>query len=66
MLTRSRSVHQRNTNAHGPETGAMPSPSVSVRMIARRGYGFHSRKALISMLFLCKGGIELNPPLPTR
>jgi transposase len=37
-----------------------------IRMIARRAYGFHSRQALISMLFLCKGGIELNPPLPAH
>ena len=29
-------------------------------------YGFHSHGALISMLFLCCGGIELAPPLPTR
>jgi len=35
-----------------------------LRMIARRAYGFHSAPALISMLFLCCGGIELNPALP--
>ena len=38
-------------------------------MIARRAYGFYgfqSHGALISMLFLCGGGIELAPPLPTR
>ena len=37
-----------------------------LRVIARRAYGFHSPGALISMLFLCCGGIELVPPLPTR
>ncbi len=37
-----------------------------LRVIARRAYGFHSAGALISMLFLCCGGIELAPPLPTR
>ena len=37
-----------------------------LRVIARRAYGFHSAGALISMLFLCCGGIELHPPLPTR
>lgn len=37
-----------------------------LRMIARRAYGFHSPDALIAMLFLTCGGIELNPPLPTR
>ena len=31
----------------------------------RRAYGFHSHGALISMLFLCYGGIELAPPQPT-
>ncbi len=36
-----------------------------LRVIARRAYGFHSPDALISMLFLCCGGIELAPPLPT-
>ena len=36
-----------------------------LRVIARRAYGFHSHGALISMLFLCCGGIELAPPLPT-
>ena len=35
-----------------------------LRMIARRAYGFHSAGALIAMLFLCCGGITLNPPLP--
>ena len=37
-----------------------------LRVIARRAYGFHSAGALISMLFLCCGGIKLAPPLPTR
>jgi transposase len=35
-----------------------------LRMIARRAFGFHSHYPLISMLFLCCGGIELSPPLP--
>jgi hypothetical protein len=33
-----------------------------LRMVARKGSGFHSAEALISMLFLCCGGIQLNPP----
>ena len=37
-----------------------------LRVIARRAYGFHSVGAFISMLFLCWGGIELAPLLPTR
>jgi len=35
-----------------------------LRVIARRAYGFHSPGPLIAMLFLCCGGIVLNPPLP--
>jgi transposase len=35
-----------------------------LRMIARRAFGFHSAEALMSMLFLCCGGIQLHPPLP--
>ena len=36
----------------------------SSAMIARRAFGFHSSKPLIAMLFLCCGGITLQPPLP--
>lgn len=35
-----------------------------LRMVARRAFGFHSADALIGMLFLCCGGVTLNPPLP--
>lgn len=35
-----------------------------LRMIARRAFGFHSATALMGMLFLCCGGIQLHPPLP--
>jgi transposase len=35
-----------------------------LRTIARRAFGFHSAEALCAMLFLCCGGIVLNPPLP--
>ena len=37
-----------------------------LRVIARRAYGFHSHRPLVSMLYLCCGGIKLEPPLPTR
>jgi transposase len=33
-------------------------------MVSRRAYGFHSAEALIGMLFLNCGGIQLSPPLP--
>jgi transposase len=36
-----------------------------LRMIARRAFGFHGPESLISMLHLCCGGIELDPPLPS-
>ena len=35
-----------------------------MRTVARRAYGFHSASALIGMMYLCLGGIDLNPPLP--
>jgi transposase len=35
-----------------------------LRMIARRAFGFHSPPPLIAMLYLCSGGITLDPPLP--
>ena len=35
-----------------------------LRMVARRAFGFHSPQALIAMLFLTSGGIQLDPPLP--
>jgi len=34
------------------------------RLITRRAYGFHTALALMSMIFLCCGGIMLDPPLP--
>jgi transposase len=35
-----------------------------LRMVARRAFGFHSAGALIGMLFLCCGGVTVDPPLP--
>jgi transposase len=35
-----------------------------LRMVARRAFGFHSADSLIGMLFLCCGGVHVNPPLP--
>lgn len=53
-------LHTRCTNA------LVEGLNTRLRMIARRAYGFHSAEALIAMLFLVCGGIELSPPLPTR
>jgi hypothetical protein len=30
----------------------------------RRAYGFRDTEALKAMVFLCRGGLVLNPPLP--
>ena len=46
--------------------GIVEGTNNRLRMIARRAFGFHSADALISMLYLCCGGIELHPPLPQR
>ncbi len=35
-----------------------------LRVIARRAYGYHSPDSLTAILYLCCGGIELDPPLP--
>lgn len=35
-----------------------------IRVIARIAYGFHRPEALISWIYLCCGGIRLNPALP--
>lgn len=52
-------IHERLTN------GLAEGINNRLRMIAHRAYGFHSAEALIAMAFLCCGGIQLNPPLPT-
>lgn len=36
-----------------------------LRMMTRRAYGHHSPEALISLLYLCCGGIQVDPPLPS-
>ena len=46
---------------NGPVEGINNEP----RVIGRRAYGFHT-PAPLAMLFLCRGGIELAPPLSTR
>jgi len=51
-------IKNRQTNA------AVEGINNRLRTVARRAYGFHSHQALIGMLFLCCGGIELAPPVP--
>jgi transposase len=35
-----------------------------IRLIQRRGYGYHSVDALAPSIYLCPGGITLKPPTP--
>ena len=51
-------VHSRLTN------GLVEGFNNKLRVVARRAFGFHSPQALIAMLFLVCGGIQLDPPLP--
>ena len=48
----------------GLSNGPLEGLNNKTRMITRRAYGFHRVQALISMIFLCCGGITLTPPLP--
>lgn len=48
----------------GLSNGPLEGLNNKTRMITRRAYGFHRVQALISMIFLCCGGITLAPPLP--
>lgn len=45
--------------------GVVEGSNARLRVIARRSYGFHGPEPLMAMLFLCRGGVRLNPPLPT-
>ena len=36
-----------------------------IRTITRRAFGFHSAYSLISMIFLCCGGVEVTPAFST-
>jgi transposase len=51
-------IHERLTN------GIVEIFNNRLRMIARRAFGFHSPQPLIALLFLCCGGVTVNPPLP--
>lgn len=46
--------------------GIVEGTNNKLRTVARRAFGFHSPAALIAMLFLCCGGIVLDPPIPGR
>jgi len=44
--------------------GIVEGINTRLRMVARRAFGFHSPQALIAMLYLCCGGVRLEPRLP--
>ena len=44
--------------------GIVEGFNTRTRMVTRRAFGFHSAKALIAMIYLCCGRIELDPALP--
>lgn len=45
--------------------GVVEGKNNRLRTITRRAYGHHSPEALISLLYLCCGGIHVDPPLPS-
>ena len=45
--------------------GLVEGLNAKLRMITGRAYGYHSAPALIAMLFLTCGGVQLNPALPS-
>jgi transposase len=50
--------------SHRLTNGIVEGFNNKVRTVARRAYGFHTARPLIAMLFLCCGGISLDPPIP--
>ena len=48
----------------GPGNGVVEGINNKIRAIIRRAYGFRNPKALMAMIPLCRGGMELTPPLP--
>src|SRR5690606_16726676 len=49
----------------GLSNGLIEGLNNKTRLITRRAYGFHSATALMAMIHLCCGGIQLHPPLPS-
>jgi transposase len=47
----------------GLSNGRLEGLNSKVRLISHRAYGFHSAQALTALIYLCCGGITLNPPL---
>jgi transposase len=47
----------------GLSNGRLEGLNSKVRLISHRSYGFHSAAALIALVYLCCGGIEIRLPL---
>jgi transposase len=52
-------------NRTGLSNGLVEGLNNKIRLVIRRAYGFHDTAALRAMIYLCCGGIAVNPPLPT-
>jgi transposase len=50
----------------GLSNGLVEGLNNKIRLITRRAFGFHSAKALAAMIYLCCGGLVLDPALPMR
>ena len=48
----------------GLSNGVVEGLNNKIRLVMRRAYGFRNTTALNAMVFLCCGGLLLNPPLP--
>jgi transposase len=48
----------------GLSNGVVEGLNNKIRLVMRRAYGFRNTGALMSMVYLCCGGVQLNPPLP--
>ena len=46
----------------GLSNGRLEALNSKVRLISHRAYGFHSADALIAMIYLCCGGIQIALP----
>lgn len=51
-------------NKTGLSNGIVEGLNNKIRLVIRRAYGFHDTEALKAMIYLCCGGIAVNPPLP--
>ena len=48
----------------GLSNGVVEGLNNKIRLVMRRAYDFRNTAALKAMVFLCCGGLVLNPPLP--